>query len=65
MMADILGGKPAKLPEIPEPTIQRAMLAYNANEPQAKAIVAAYRATGFVMIQGYVFPFHLVSTIVF
>jgi hypothetical protein len=52
LVANILAAKPARLPDVPETTIQKAMLAYNANEPQAKAIVAAYRTQGFILIQG-------------
>jgi senataxin len=53
LVADILGAKPAKLPGTPEATVQRTMSTYKANEPQAKAIIGAYQATGFVLIQGY------------
>jgi senataxin len=52
LVADILSARPAKLPEIPEAAVQKAMLAYKANEPQARAIMSAYRTQGFVLIQG-------------
>ncbi len=52
LVSDILSARPAKLPDIPEAAITRAMTTYSANAPQAKAIVSAFKTQGFVLIQG-------------
>lgn len=48
----ILAARPTALPDVPEITWQKAMVAYDLNEPQAKAVVGSMRIKGFALIQG-------------
>lgn len=52
LLNSILEAKPTALPEIPRVTWEKAMIAYNVNEPQAKAIIGSMRVKGFALIQG-------------
>ena len=52
LLTSILEAKPTALPEIPRVTWEKAMIAYNVNEPQAKAIIGSMRVKGFALIQG-------------
>jgi senataxin len=52
LLQSILDAKPTALPEIPQVTWEKAMIAYNVNEPQAKAIIGSMRIKGFALIQG-------------
>jgi senataxin len=52
LLDSILEAKPTTLPEIPRVTWEKAMIAYNVNEPQAKAIIGSMRVKGFALIQG-------------
>lgn len=52
LLTSILQARPTQLPDIPQVTWQKAMVAYNVNEPQAKAIIGSMRIKGFALIQG-------------
>lgn len=54
MLADILSARSAVMPRLSDPAIDEAKRAYDANEPQARAILGAMAMKGFALIQGSV-----------
>lgn len=52
LLESILSAKPTPLPPVADTIVQSAMKIYNVNEPQARAIMGAMQAQGFVLIQG-------------
>ncbi|KAG4305321.1 hypothetical protein PORY_001491 [Pneumocystis oryctolagi] len=49
---DIINAKSQPFPSISFNEVQRAMVAYDVNKPQAEAIIGVTKSTGFYLIQG-------------